>query len=172
MKSSKIMGVAVAAMLAATMCVGCASGTSTASSMSEPPSGSSMSAPPSGSSMGEPPSGGAPGGPGGGTADFEYTAATEITSADTQDGQTYASTTADESALIVNTSEDVTLSNVTVTKTGDSNGGDNCNFYGLNAGLLVMGGSTTTITGGTVETDANGANGIFSYGGNGGRNGA
>ena len=132
---------------------------------------SSMGAPPSGgSSMGAPPSGGS-GGPGGGTSDFEYTAATEITSADSQDGQTYASTTTDESALIVNTADDVTLSNITVTKSGDSNGGDNCNFYGLNAGLLVMGGSTTTINGGTIETNANGANGIFSYGGNGGHNG-
>ena len=35
-----------------------------------------------------------------------------------------------------------------------------------------MGGSTTTITGGTIETSASGANGVFSYGGNGGRNGA
>ena len=124
--------------------------------------------------MGAPPDGsqGGPGGaPGGGTSDFEYTAATEITSATTQDGQTYSSETVDESALIVNTSEDVTITNPTVTKSGDSNGGDNCNFYGLNAGLLVMGGSTTTINGGTIETNADGANGIFSYGGNGGHNG-
>ena len=64
------------------------------------------------------------------------------------------------------------ITNPTVTKTGDSNGGDNCNFYGLNAGLLVMGGSITTITGGIIETSASGANGVFSYGGNGGRNGA
>ncbi len=78
----------------------------------------------------------------------------------------------DESALIVNTSGDVTITNPTVTKTGDSNGGDNCNFYGLNAALLVMGGSTTTITGGTVTSSASGANGAFSYGGNGGQNGA
>jgi hypothetical protein len=35
-----------------------------------------------------------------------------------------------------------------------------------------MGGSTTTITGGIIETSASGANGVFSYGGNGGRNGA
>ena len=181
MGKKKLLATMMAAVLAVTVFAGC-SGTSSASdsassatapsSMSAPSDSSSMGAPPSGSSMGEPPSGGAPGGgPGGGTSDFEYAAATEITSADTQDGQTYASETADESALIVNTSDDVTLSNITVTKSGDSNGGDNCNFYGLNAGLLVMGGSTTTITGGTIETNANGANGIFSYGGNGGHNG-
>jgi hypothetical protein len=110
--------------------------------------------------------------PGGGTSSFEYTASTEITEAAETADQTYASETADESALIVNTSDAVTIVNPTVSKTGDSSGGDNCNFYGLNAGLLVMGGSVTTITGGTIETSASGANGVFSYGGNGGRNGA
>ncbi|MBQ7186611.1 MAG: hypothetical protein IJR91_03140 [Ruminococcus sp.] len=38
--------------------------------------------------------------------------------------------------------------------------------------MLVKGGSTTTITGATITSDANGANGVFSYGGNGGQNGA
>ncbi|MBO4383910.1 MAG: hypothetical protein J5854_00635 [Clostridia bacterium] len=42
----------------------------------------------------------------------------------------------------------------------------------MNAAVLAMGGTTVTITGGTVESSANGANGIFSYGGNGGQNGA
>ena len=136
--------------------------------------------PPSGE-MGTPPEGGAPGEaggfggstpPGGGTSDFEYTAATEITEAAELSGETCSSDTADESALIVNTDEDVTLTDITVSKTGSSNGGDNCNFYGLNAALLVMGGSTATITGATVTSDAGGANGVFSYGGNGGQNGA
>ena len=110
--------------------------------------------------------------PGGSTSSFEYTAATEITEAAEQAGQTYTSDTVDESALIVNTTDAVTITNPTVTKTGDSNGGDNCNFYGLNAALLVMGGSTTTITGGTIESSASGANGVFCYGGNGASNGA
>jgi len=136
--------------------------------------------PPSGE-MGTPPEGGAPGEgggfggstpPGGGTSDFEYTAATEITEAAELSGETYSSDTADESALIVNTDADVTLTDITVSKTGSSNGGDNCNFYGLNAALLVMSGSTATITGATVTSDADGANGVFSYGGNGGQNGA
>ncbi|MBR0217975.1 MAG: hypothetical protein IJQ33_02040 [Clostridia bacterium] len=42
----------------------------------------------------------------------------------------------------------------------------------MNAALLVMGGSTATITGATITSSADGANGVFSYGGNGGRNGA
>ena len=130
---------------------------------------------------GERPDGEGPGGnlPGGGgfgggssNADIDYTGAVEIAAADSQDGNTYASTTADESALLISTSDNVTISNATVTKTGDSDGGDNCNFYGLNAAVLVKDGSTTTITGGTITSDADGANGVFSYGGNGGQNGA
>ena len=127
---------------------------------------------------GTPPQGNPPDGfgggtpPGGGTSSFEYAAATEITKAAEQDSQTYSSDTADESALIINTGEAVTITDPTVTKTGDSNGGDNCNFYGLNAALLVMGGGTATITGGTIESSASGANGVFCYGGNGASNGA
>ena len=114
--------------------------------------------------------GGAPGS--GSSADVDYAGAVEIVSADSQIGQTYASTTADESALLISTSDAVTITNPTVTKSGDSDGGDNCNFYGLNAAVLVKDGATATITGGTVTSDAEGANGVFCYGGNGGQNGA
>ena len=155
----------------------------------DPPSGGMPGNPPDGTPPGDPPSGnggpdgnGGPGGtppggfgggmPGGSSADIDYSGATEITSADSQTAQTYASTTADESALLISTDADVTITDPTVTKTGDSDGGDNCNFYGLNAAVLVMGGTETTITGGTVTSDADGANGVFCYGGNGGRNGA
>ena len=152
-----------------------------------PPSGD-MGTPPDGTppdgfggGMGAPPDGfgGGPGGgfgggtpPGGQSASFEYSAAAEITETANVDGSVYTSETVDESALIVNTTEAVSLTNITVSKTGDSNGGDNCNFYGLNAALLVMGGSTATISGATITSSASGANGVFSYGGNGGRNGA
>ena len=97
--------------------------------------------------------------------------ALRITAAQTLDGYAVNSTTADENTILVNTTDDVTITNSTVTKTGDSDGGDNCNFYGQNAAVLVEGGSTTTLTNLTVTSDAKGANGIFSYGGNGGQNG-
>ena len=139
--------------------------------MGEPPAGDPPERP---DGMGEPPSGGFDGNtpPGGSTSSFEYTAATEITSADTQVDQTYESTTADESALIISTSDAVAITNPTVTKTCDSDGGDNCNFYGLNAAVLAKDGASVTITGGTITSSASGANGVFSYGGNGGNNGA
>lgn len=118
---------------------------------------------------------GGPGGeaPGGnGSSEVIYAGAEEITAGTTQDGKTYKSVYADESALLINTTDDVTITDPTVSKSGDSDGGDNCNFYGQNASLLVMGGSTTTITGGSVTSEASGANGVFCYGGNGGQNGA
>ena len=124
---------------------------------------------------GQPPDGPPPdgkGGPGSSSADINYSGAVEIASKDTQSGKTYASTKGDQSALLVATADEVTITNPTVKKSGDSDGGDNSNFYGLNAGILVKDGSKTTITGGTINTSANGANGIFSYGGNGGQNGA
>ena len=170
---------ATAAFAEGTPPAGGPGGTPPSGDMGTPPDGT----PPDGfgSGMGAPPDGfgGVPGGgfgggtpPGGKSASFEYSAATEITETANVDGSVYTSETVDESALIVNTTEAVSLTNITVSKTGDSNGGDNCNFYGLNAALLVMGGSTATISGAAITSSASGANGVFSYGGNGGRNGA
>ena len=123
---------------------------------------------------GNPPGGGPGGGFGGGhsSANIDYSGYVEITSAATETNKTYSTSTVDQSSLLISTSDNVTITNPTVSKTGDSNGGDSCNFYGLNAAVLVKDGSTTTITGGTVTTNASGANGVFSYGGNGGKNGA
>ena len=121
------------------------------------------------------PGGNMPGGnaPGGASAqDVTYDAATSLTSGTELEAGEYTSETADENAILIDTDESVTLNQPTVSKTGDSDGGDNCNFYGLNAAVLAMGGANVTISGGTITTDASGANGVFSYGGNGGQNGA
>ena len=138
--------------------------------MGEPPQG--MGQPPERpDGMGEPPQGGMPGGPGGQSADFEYAAVETITEAAELTDLTTTSTAANECAVMVDTDQSVTLINPSVSKTGDSDGGDSCNFYGLNAAVLVMGGAETTITGGEITSDADGANGVFCYGGNGARNG-
>ena len=145
----------------------------------EPPEGTPPGDPPDGNGGpgGTPPGGFGGGMPGGApgsssSADIDYSGAVEISSADSQSGQVYASSTSDESALLISTSDEVSITVPTVTKSGDSDGGDNCNFYGLNAAVLVKDGTTTTITGGTITSDADGANGVFCYGGNGGQNGA
>ncbi len=121
--------------------------------------------------MGMPP-GGFGGGPGSRQKDIKYTGATSLTAATIETGKTYESSKTDECALLISTKEALTISQPNINKTGDSDGGDNCSFYGVNAALLVKGGSTTTIKGGTISSSAMGANGVFSYGGNGGRNGA
>ena len=121
------------------------------------------------------PGGNKPGGnaPGGASAqDVTYAAATSLTSGTELEAGEDTSETADENAILIDTDESVTLNQPTVTKTGDSDGGDNCNFYGLNAAVLAMGGADVTISGGAITTDGDGANGVFSYGGNGGQNGA
>ena len=111
------------------------------------------------------------GGAGSRSQDIKYAGATELTAQTNEVGKTYQSSKSDESALLISTKEAVTISQPNVSKTGNSDGGDNCSFYGVNAALLVKGGSTTTIKGGTIASDATGANGVFSYGGNGGHNG-
>ena len=126
--------------------------------------------PPDGEGGGGTPPGGEGGGESGGgsaSSSVTYSAATSITSASSQSNQTYTSSTADENAVLVSLeSGTVTLSNPTVTKTGDSDGGDNCNFYGINSAVMAMGGGAVSIVGGTVTAEAKGANGVFSYGNN------
>ncbi len=163
----RFLSILTAAMLLFTVSFSLAEGGGTPPDM---PSGGQGGTPPDGGNGGGGFGGGTP--PGGSTSDFTYTAATMITSSAEESGGTYASETADESALIIDTDGTVTVNDPTVTKTGDSDGGDNCNFYGLNAAVLAMGGADVTITGGTVTSDASGANSVFCYGGNGGQNGA
>ena len=94
--------------------------------------------------MGMPP-GGFGGGPGSRQKDIKYTGATTLTAVATETGKAYESSKTDECALLVSTKEAVSISQPTISKTGDSDGGDNCSFYGVNAALLVKDGSTTTI---------------------------
>ncbi len=114
---------------------------------------------------------GIPGGPGARSTNVTYAGATELKAAATETGKTYQSEKADEIALLISSKESVSILEPTISKTGSSDGGDNCSFYGQNAALLVKGGSTTTIKGGTVVSNGTGANGVFSYGGNSGHNG-
>ncbi|MBQ6133359.1 MAG: hypothetical protein IJI65_04345 [Lachnospiraceae bacterium] len=129
----------------------------------EPPSGE-MGNPP-----GEPPEGGMGGGPGGPSqSDVSWSGATTITSGTQDSGKTYISENADENALLVETSDAVELSDITVSKTGGTSSSDAYSFYGINSAVMAKDGTCLTINGGTVTTDAAGANGVFSYGANNG----
>ena len=106
-----------------------------------------------------------PGGNGGASSNVTYTASKEITEDATISSGEYSSTTADENALLASGDIDVRVSNVNVTKTGDSDGGDSSNFYGNNSAVLAKDGANLTLDNITVATTADGANGVFSYGG-------
>lgn len=84
---------------------------------------------------------------------------TEITSGE------YTSEKVDENSILVDGNIKVTLENIKVDKTGDSDGGDNTSFYGINSAIMAKSGSNLILKNLTLTTNAKGANGIFSYGG-------
>ncbi len=102
---------------------------------------------------------------GGSGSSASYSSAKEITSDEEITSGEYTSSTADENAISASGDIKATLSNITVTKTGDSDGGDNTSFYGTNSAIIAKSGANLTIKNATITTDANGANGVFSYGG-------
>lgn len=117
-------------------------------------------------------SGGSPDGAGapGGTTGSNSGTVTSGSSANTisENGSysdtSYSSTGDDENALRIDGAE-VTLSNITVTKSaGATSNTENGDFYGVNAALLALNGANVTITGATVNSSAQNGNGVFSYG--------
>jgi hypothetical protein len=78
--------------------------------------------------------------------------------------QTYAATGVDQSAVYVLNSGHLTLTNCTMTKTGEASNVNNSSQYGINAGVLAASASTVKILGGSVTTNASGGNGLFATG--------
>ena len=110
-------------------------------------------------------SGGAPGGSGSGSSNANFGSAATEYSTDTQTtGEAYASTGADENAVRSTSGATVSLSNATVTKSGNSSSSEDSDFYGLNAGILANDGSKLSVSGGSVTTNSSGSNGVFAYG--------
>lgn len=106
---------------------------------------------------------GGPDGQSAGTA--SYSAVKEITSDETIKDETYSSENSDENAVLATGSITAQLSDTTITKTGDSDGGDTSNFYGNNSGITAKDGAALTLKNMKITTDASGANEVFSYGG-------
>jgi hypothetical protein len=117
---------------------------------------------------GGPPGGGAPpgGGPpgGGSSSDIDKTGVYEQNGGTvTETAMTYAATQTDESAVYVYGAGIYSLSDATLTKTGDSSSVNSSNFYGNNAVVLAEDGSTINLTNCTLTTDSSGSNGAFAY---------
>lgn len=102
------------------------------------------------------------GAPGGemGSSDVTHKGATTIESDTNESCKSYSSTEGSENAILVSGGTS-TLSDITVTKSGDSDG-DNSDFYGTNAAILAKGG-TLNINGGNITTNGSHANGVFAY---------
>ena len=77
---------------------------------------------------------------------------------------TYSSTTSDESVILVENGGNATITDSTITKSGDSSDTENSEFYGVNAAILVTESSTATISDTEITTDATGANAVFATG--------
>jgi hypothetical protein len=58
----------------------------------------------------------------------------------------------------------LTLSDSKVTTSGNTTGMEHSSFYGLNAGVLALGGSKITMTNSSITTRGTGANGAFAVG--------
>ena len=139
----------------------------------EKPSGDAGNGePPSGDKPGgEPPSGGQPGGQGGpggaDTMNFDYTGT--YTGAFTADGTSQESsgvsieaTDADQNAVLAQNAGTATVSDCSITKSGDDTDGDRCNFYGANSiALAVNEGSTVVLDGCTMSATSEGSNAVF-----------
>ena len=127
-------------------------------SQPEPPAGD----PPSGNPpSGDPPgNGGNGGGPGGSSTNtYDYTNYKAESTNENLSSSTLESTTADQSVVYI-TDKSKTISGSTLKKTsGDSSNTEISEFYGVNAAILVQSGEVT-ITGGTITTNAKGANAL------------
>lgn len=98
-------------------------------------------------------------------SNITYSASKEITTSENINSGKFASSNSDENSILVSGDISVNLENISVSKTGDSDSGDATSFYGTNSGTLAKEGANLTIDNATIETDAVGANGVFSYGG-------
>ena len=77
--------------------------------------------------------------------DSSYSATKTITKDTKISSGSFKSSKNDNNAILVSGDVSATLSNITVNKTGDSDGGDNTSFYGINSAIMVKSGAKVTI---------------------------
>jgi hypothetical protein len=78
--------------------------------------------------------------------------------------QTFVASSTDESGVWVTSAGVLTLTNSTITTTGDTSSQDNSSFYGLNAALLASAAGKITFKDGAITSSGSGANGAFATG--------
>ena len=75
----------------------------------------------------------------------------------------YNTNSNDKNVLLISGSIKVSLNNASIVKSGDTKSSDNSSFYGINSAILVKELATCTINNTTIDTNASGSNGVFSY---------
>lgn len=104
---------------------------------------------------------------GGSSASVEKTGSIEIDGTTETLKDSYTTSEADKSVILVENSGNLTIDGATVSKTGgDSSNTENSEFYGVNSGILVTENSTATIKNATISTNAKGSNAVFPTGSN------
>ena len=90
---------------------------------------------------------------------YDYSSYTATSTNTNLSSQTISCTTSGQSAVYI-TSSGITISDSTITKSGDFSGDtEDSEFYGLNAAILVQGGELT-MTGGTITNSAKVSNAL------------
>lgn len=94
-----------------------------------------------------------------------------LTGAYSANGETKTSTNekisasaSDQNAVLASNGGNATISGAAINKSGDTTSEDECNFYGINSGVVAAGASNITISDSTINTDSEGSNAIFSTG--------
>ena len=90
----------------------------------------------------------------------------EIDDTETLSGKTYNGEGEDTNAVLVKKGGNLTLSDSTINKTGDSSNTESSDFSGVNAAILAEDSGTATIKNITINTNAKGANAVFATGSN------
>lgn len=104
---------------------------------------------------------------GGSSASVEKTGSIEIDGTTETLKDSYTTSEADKSVILVENSGNLTIDGATVSKTGgNSSNTENSEFYGVNSGILVTENSTATIKNATISTNAKGSNAVFPTGSN------
>ena len=109
---------------------------------------------------------GAPGAPPGSGATQTAAKGTRAVSGGVQSlaGDSVNATASDTSGVLVTGGGTLGITDATITTSGSSSSSDQSSFYGLDAGVLAQGGSSVTMSGGSVRTVGEGANGVFADG--------
>lgn len=91
--------------------------------------------------------------------------ATSVTDKTALKEKTLSSVQSNESVIRVQKGGDFSGEDLTLKKaSGDTTSGDESNFYGLNAAFVAEAGATAHLTGGSITTNAEGANAVFAFG--------